>query len=322
MAIFGLGRCCRWRCRWRRGYEAEGLSVAVVNPRFVKPMDAAVVERLGRTCGLIVTFEDHVLAGGFGSAVMETLNAAGLNDAGGAHWVAGCVHRAWAGGCAAGEVRDYGGAGDGAGGAVCGGDGAGAAGDCLNIFELASTVPLNIGTKWVSMQLRCASSRAAALLTLLCFSSGWTRLNASEQASVQATSATDTWTDAVTGLMWTASDNATDISWGGAVKYCRKLQLAGYADWRLPSVEQLEAIYDGSGFNAPHAPGAFLVLAGRARGGIRLSGVSREWSTDVVLDDRGHPTGYAWQFNFQHGTRWRENRGYKNFERVLCVRGA
>ena len=58
--------------------EREGLSVALVNPRFVKPMDRDTVERFGRSCGLIVTFEDHVLAGGFGSAVLETLNAAGL----------------------------------------------------------------------------------------------------------------------------------------------------------------------------------------------------------------------------------------------------
>ncbi len=78
VAIFGLGALLPLAVQMAARLEAEGLSVAVVNPRFVKPMDAAVVERLGRTCGLIVTFEDHVLAGGFGSAVMETLNAAGL----------------------------------------------------------------------------------------------------------------------------------------------------------------------------------------------------------------------------------------------------
>ncbi len=78
VAIFGLGALLPLAVQMAARLEAEGLSVAVVNPRFVKPMDAAVVERFGRTCGLIVTFEDHVLAGGFGSAVMETLNAAGL----------------------------------------------------------------------------------------------------------------------------------------------------------------------------------------------------------------------------------------------------
>ncbi len=54
--------------------EAEGLHVAVVNPRFAKPIDRECVERYGRRCGLFVTLEDHVLAGGFGSAVLETAN--------------------------------------------------------------------------------------------------------------------------------------------------------------------------------------------------------------------------------------------------------
>jgi len=49
--------------------EKEGFSVAVVNPRFVKPVDRECIESYGRQCGLVVSFEDHVLAGGFGSAV-------------------------------------------------------------------------------------------------------------------------------------------------------------------------------------------------------------------------------------------------------------
>ena len=48
--------------------------MAVINPRFAKPIDRECVERYGRRCGLVVTLEDHVLAGGFGSAVLETLN--------------------------------------------------------------------------------------------------------------------------------------------------------------------------------------------------------------------------------------------------------
>src|ERR1700678_4174381 len=39
-----------------------------------KPVDRDCVAKFGSTCGLVVTLEDHVLAGGFGSAVMETLN--------------------------------------------------------------------------------------------------------------------------------------------------------------------------------------------------------------------------------------------------------
>ncbi len=54
--------------------EREGIAAAVVNPRFAKPIDRACVGEFGRRCRLLVTFEDHVLAGGFGSAVLEALN--------------------------------------------------------------------------------------------------------------------------------------------------------------------------------------------------------------------------------------------------------
>ena len=54
--------------------KLEGFSAAVINPRFSKPIDRECVAEFGGRCGLVVTMEDHVLAGGFGSAVMETLN--------------------------------------------------------------------------------------------------------------------------------------------------------------------------------------------------------------------------------------------------------
>ena len=55
----------------------EGLSVGVVNARFVKPLDRALLLENAAAASLIVTMEDHVLAGGFGSAVLETLQEAG-----------------------------------------------------------------------------------------------------------------------------------------------------------------------------------------------------------------------------------------------------
>lgn len=54
----------------------EGLAVGVVNARFAKPIDRdRLVEDAGRV-NLLVTMEDHALAGGFGSAVLETLQDA------------------------------------------------------------------------------------------------------------------------------------------------------------------------------------------------------------------------------------------------------
>ena len=53
--------------------EAAGKSVALINARFCKPIDRAVLERYGRICKVLCTIEDHVVMGGFGSAVVETL---------------------------------------------------------------------------------------------------------------------------------------------------------------------------------------------------------------------------------------------------------
>ncbi len=54
----------------------EGLSVGVVNARFAKPLDSALLLSHAACVPLLVTFEDHVLAGGFGSAVLEALQEA------------------------------------------------------------------------------------------------------------------------------------------------------------------------------------------------------------------------------------------------------
>ncbi|MDR2674968.1 MAG: 1-deoxy-D-xylulose-5-phosphate synthase [Opitutaceae bacterium] len=54
------------------------ISVGVVNARFVKPLDRALLLRQAASSPLLVTMEDHMLAGGFGSAVLEALQDAGL----------------------------------------------------------------------------------------------------------------------------------------------------------------------------------------------------------------------------------------------------
>jgi 1-deoxy-D-xylulose-5-phosphate synthase len=58
---------------------AEGVEAAVVNARFVKPLDAELICELAKKCGRVVTVEENEAAGGFGSAVLEALAEAGLN---------------------------------------------------------------------------------------------------------------------------------------------------------------------------------------------------------------------------------------------------
>jgi 1-deoxy-D-xylulose-5-phosphate synthase len=57
----------------------HGISVTVADARFAKPIDAGLVAQLAAEHELLVTVEEGVLAGGFGSAVWETLSDAGLN---------------------------------------------------------------------------------------------------------------------------------------------------------------------------------------------------------------------------------------------------
>lgn len=58
----------------------DGIDATVVNARFVKPLDAQLILGIAREVGLLVTVEEAYLAGGFGSAVMELLEANGLQD--------------------------------------------------------------------------------------------------------------------------------------------------------------------------------------------------------------------------------------------------
>jgi 1-deoxy-D-xylulose-5-phosphate synthase len=60
--------------------ETEGISATVVDGRFVKPLDAELILSLARKVPRIVTVEENVLQGGFGSAVLECLSDAGVTD--------------------------------------------------------------------------------------------------------------------------------------------------------------------------------------------------------------------------------------------------
>lgn len=62
-----------------KGLEKVGISAAVINPRFIKPLDADLIEEWVKKTRCIVTIEENVKSGGFGSAVLELLAQKGLN---------------------------------------------------------------------------------------------------------------------------------------------------------------------------------------------------------------------------------------------------
>jgi 1-deoxy-D-xylulose-5-phosphate synthase len=71
-----VGTCLRAAERLRHLY---GLRVGVINARFVKPLDRETVSKAIEECGFVLTVEDGCLMGGFGSAVLEAANDAGLS---------------------------------------------------------------------------------------------------------------------------------------------------------------------------------------------------------------------------------------------------
>ena len=108
--------------------------------------------------------------------------------------------------------------------------------------------------------------------------------------------------DNETGLMWTRKDNGQDIDWIAATEHAKNLRLGGYADWRLPTIQELERLYtpkDGGKYNISEP--------------FQLSR-SFLWSSTKK------DSGSAWYFGFKPG-RQRNSLLITSYNRrCLCVR--
>jgi len=78
VALIGLGTMFALAERTKVLLEEKGYSVALVNPRFIKPLDSALLQKVASACKVVCTFEDHVLFNGFGAACIEHLHDAGI----------------------------------------------------------------------------------------------------------------------------------------------------------------------------------------------------------------------------------------------------
>ena len=76
--IVAVGVCVHEALEAARILEAEGLSLAVLDGRFIKPLDRELICAEARRTGTVVTVEENVLQGGFGSAVLELLQEEGI----------------------------------------------------------------------------------------------------------------------------------------------------------------------------------------------------------------------------------------------------
>jgi 1-deoxy-D-xylulose-5-phosphate synthase len=77
VAILGLGPMFSLARELTLSLEHDGYSAALINPRFIKPIDRDILARYASRVAAFVTFEDHVKMGGFGTAVVEALEEMG-----------------------------------------------------------------------------------------------------------------------------------------------------------------------------------------------------------------------------------------------------
>ena len=80
VTIFALGKSCSAVVEAAEVLAEYGISCGVVDPVYAKPLDTELIFETARKTRQIVTVEENVLAGGFGSAVLETLKDGGLDD--------------------------------------------------------------------------------------------------------------------------------------------------------------------------------------------------------------------------------------------------
>ena len=78
VALFGLGNFCEVAIETADLLARHGIKAAVINPRWIKPLDAGTLEFFARSVQVLCTLEDHAVTGGFGSAVAEHLSEAGI----------------------------------------------------------------------------------------------------------------------------------------------------------------------------------------------------------------------------------------------------
>jgi hypothetical protein len=123
--------------------------------------------------------------------------------------------------------------------------------------------------------------------------------------AAQGAGKSEYWIDADSQLMWTAADNGSGLSWMQAQRYCKNLTIAGFKDWILPSIEDLQGLVGGAASQSAY----------RIKAPIKLSGW--EWSSTPGKQD-----GEGWALDFGDGARASVAAGDSGLNRALCVRHA
>ncbi|MEK6755931.1 MAG: transketolase C-terminal domain-containing protein, partial [Bacteroidota bacterium] len=78
VAILAIGNVVPNALQGAEILAKEGIDAEVINMRFVKPIDDAVIKSVASRIDCFITVEDNVVQGGFGSAVLESLSRQGV----------------------------------------------------------------------------------------------------------------------------------------------------------------------------------------------------------------------------------------------------
>ncbi len=102
-------------------------------------------------------------------------------------------------------------------------------------------------------------------------------------------------TDAATELMWAQSDFGLAIDWGTALTLADTISWAGYSDWRLPDVKELQGLVDYSGaFPAIDPMFSSIPIVNEAG----TDDFGYYWTSTSALFQEGNPYYYAWYVAF------------------------
>jgi len=111
-------------------------------------------------------------------------------------------------------------------------------------------------------------------------------------------------TDTKTGLMWPAEDNGTHISWTNARSYCQSYSGGNHTDWRMPTLAELQTLYDP--------------VIQNDRGYHITTFVSTTAESCWASETRGNE---AARFNFTYGQEYWLRQSHTGAGRALPVRG-
>ena len=142
-----------------------------------------------------------------------------------------------------------------------------------------------------------------------------TKVQNAESSSRTKAALTQTWIDPATDLMWTSKDNGSDVDWNQATAYCLSLHLEGSSDWHLPTLVELQSIYDSS-ISSQMKFDNGVTYSIHVKGQLRLTGW--DWSSS-----QSDAPGKPWHFVFDRsgaGNGFAITMSYSM--RALCVRHA